>query len=456
MPTTSDVADADADADGAGDASAPDEESVAQADDTADESVVADAPAADDTAAEAPAADVVSEAPPASTDDSADDSADEAEAAAARPRERRCRGGGRRRSVYGRAGVHTVTALRDRHDVLLADLDGTLYRGPVAVPGAVEAVRAAAEQGCRTAYVTNNASRRPADVAAHLAELGFPATTADVATSSQAAAAMLAAQLPAGASVLVVGTEALADEVSAVGLTPVREAAGAVAVVQGHNPETGWPQLAEATVALRAGALWVACNVDATLPTERGLLPGNGSMVAALRTATGLAPQVAGKPAPTLLLAAARRTGAAAPLVIGDRLDTDIEGGRAAGLPTLLVLTGVSTAADLLAAPPAQRADLVAADLAALTEDAESVQVGPQEDWSVTRSGDGLVLSGAGDPFAALRALCAAHWSNGGGAVTVTADGAGAASALRTLRLGADAPGSATVAEDATAPGAAR
>lgn len=353
-----------------------------------------------------------------------------------------------------------MTALRDRHDVLLADLDGTLYTGPVAVPGAVEAVRAAAERGCRTAYVTNNASRRPADVAAHLAELGFPATTADVATSSQAAAAMLADQLPAGSSVLVVGTEALADEVSAVGLVPVREAAGAVAVVQGHDPETGWARLAEATVALRAGALWVACNIDATLPTDRGLLPGNGAMVAAVRTATGSTPQVAGKPAPTLLLAAARRTGAAAPLVIGDRLDTDIEGGRSAGLPTLLVLTGVSTAADLLAAPPAQRPDLVAADLAALAGDAESVRIAPQADWSVTRSGDGLVLSGngagSGDPFAALRALCAEHWSDGEGPVTVTADGAGAASALRDLRLGGGAPGSATVAEDATAPGAAR
>src|SRR5437867_3022516 len=83
-------------------------------------------------------------------------------------------------------------------------------------------------------------------------------------------------------------------------------APGAVAVVQGHSPHTGWAQLAEASVALRAGALWVACNLDATLPTERGPLPGNGSMVAALRTATGLEPQVAGKPAPTLLLEAAK------------------------------------------------------------------------------------------------------------------------------------------------------
>jgi glycerol 3-phosphatase-2 len=349
-----------------------------------------------------------------------------------------------------------VTALRDQHDVLLADLDGTLYAGRSAVPGAVAAVLAAAERGCRTAYVTNNASRRPSEVAAHLAELGFPAEPADVATSSQAAAAMLAERLPSGASVLVVGTDALAEEVSAVGLVPVREAAGAVAVVQGHNPETGWAELAEASVALRAGALWVACNVDATLPTERGLLPGNGSMVAALRTATGLAPLVAGKPAPTLLHAAARRTGASAPLVIGDRLDTDIEGGRAAGMPTLLVLTGVSTPADLLAAAPARRPDLVAADLAALAGGAEELRIGAGDGWTVTGDGDGLVLSGSGEALAALRALCAAHWTEEERPAVVAADGAAAAAALRDLRLGEADPTSATVAEDATAPGAAR
>ena len=100
-----------------------------------------------------------------------------------------------------------MTDLLDRHDVLLCDLDGTLYAGPAAVPGAVEAVAGAAARGVRTVYVTNNASRRPADVAAHLTELGFPATTDDVATSSQAGAAMLARQLPPGAPVLVVGTE---------------------------------------------------------------------------------------------------------------------------------------------------------------------------------------------------------------------------------------------------------
>lgn len=328
-----------------------------------------------------------------------------------------------------------MTDVLDHHDVLLADLDGTLYAGPNAVPGAVEAVTGAAARGVRTVYVTNNASRRPADVAAHLAELGFPARTEDVATSSQAAAAMLASQLPAGAPVLVVGTDALAAEVTGVGLAVVREAAEAVAVVQGHSPDTGWRILAEATVALRAGATWVACNLDPTLPTERGPLPGNGSMVAVLRIASGREPQVAGKPAPTLLRAAVERTGARTPLVIGDRLDTDIEGGRAAGMPTLLVLTGVSDAAELLAAPPRRRPDLIAADLEDLTRDPAELAPGPRDGWAVERSPDGWMLAGDGDPVDALRALCAARWADGEGPATVTPGDDGGTRALEHLRL---------------------
>lgn len=327
-----------------------------------------------------------------------------------------------------------MTDLLDVHDVLMADLDGTLYRGPEVIPGAVEAVRAAAERGVRTVYVTNNASRRPVDVAVHLVELGFPAAERDVVASSQAAAALLAAQLPAGAPVLVVGTDALAEEVVGAGLSVTADAARAAAVVQGHNPDTGWRVLAEATVALRAGAVWVACNVDPTLPTERGPLPGNGSMVAALRTASGREPQVAGKPAPALLEEAARRTGARAPLMIGDRLDTDVEGGRAAGMTTLLVLTGVSDAAELLAAPPQRRPDLVGADLTALTAPAGALAPGPRAGWAV-EAGEPLRLSGAGDPLDALRVLCHVHWGRGGGPVQVVADGPKAVAALTALGL---------------------
>jgi glycerol 3-phosphatase-2 len=336
--------------------------------------------------------------------------------------------------------------LLSRHDVLLADLDGTLYQGPVAVPGAVEAVHGAAERGVRTVYVTNNASRRPSAVAEHLAELGFAASTEDVVASSQAAAAMLADQLPPGARVLVVGAEALAEEVTGRGLRVVTTADEADAVVQGHSPDTGWPQLAEATVAVRAGALWVACNLDPTLPTERGPLPGNGAMVGVVRVSTGQEPQVAGKPGPALLQEAARRTGAQRPLMVGDRLDTDVEGGRAAGMATLLVLTGISDAAELLAAPPALRPDYVAADLDGLTTRPEDLEFGPRPGWDVRVPELGaLVLAGAAtDPVDALRALCAAHWAAGGGPVRLSADGDAAGAALR--RIGLDGLGSATVA----------
>ena len=313
-----------------------------------------------------------------------------------------------------------MTDLLARFDVLLADLDGTLYAGRAAVPGAVAAIVGAAERGVRTSYVTNNASRRPSDVATHLAELGFPATTEDVRTSSQAGAAMLAAQLPAGAKVLVVGTDALREEVARRGLTPVDEAAGADAVVQGHSPDTGWRQLAEATLAVRNGAVWVATNVDPTLPTDRGPMPGNGSMVQVVMTASGREPQVAGKPAPTLITEALKASGRERGLVVGDRLDTDIEGGNAAGLPTLLVLTGVSTALEALEAPQRQRPTYIGADLAVLTEDPGT------DGWAV----EGSELRGSGDPVAGLRALCAAHWAAGGGPA-----GAAARRALDVLGL---------------------
>jgi hypothetical protein len=277
---------------------------------------------------------------------------------------------------------------------------------------------------------------------------------------------MLAEQLPAGSAVLVVGTDALAEEITGVGLTVTERAEDAAAVVQGHSPETGWLKLAEATVALRSGAVWVACNVDPTLPTERGPLPGNGSMVAAVRLASGREPQVAGKPSPRLLQEAVRLSGARDGLVIGDRLDTDIEGGHAIGLRTLVVLTGVSDAGEVLAAPPALRPDYIAADLSALTRPAAELAPGPRPGWQA-RSGEGgdLVLSGDGrgsdEPVLdALRALCAAHWSGYGGKVRVRGDGDAAERAVAELGLdtgqGRDGSRSATVASAEIRPGAHR
>ena len=271
--------------------------------------------------------------------------------------------------------------IAQEYDCLLIDLDGTVFRGRQPTDGAVESLD---QVGSRKLFVTNNASRSADEVATHLRELGFTATSTDVVTSAQSAAHLLADQLPSGARVLVVGTESLANEIAAVGLRPVRKWEDEpVAVVQGLSLTIGWPDLAEAALAIRAGALWVAANVDPTLPTERGLLPGNGSLVAALRAATDAEPQVAGKPGPTLLKDAVARGDFRRPLVIGDRLDTDIEGANAAGLPSLMVLTGVSTARDAVYAEPARRPTYIALDLRSLHEDGKLLAVGPQPGWQV-------------------------------------------------------------------------
>lgn len=324
--------------------------------------------------------------------------------------------------------------LLDIYDALLLDLDGTVYRGGEAIPGAASAVTAARERGVAVRFVTNNASRGPGEVADHLTKLGIDAVAAEVSTSAQAGAAVLSERLKDGDEVLVIGSDALAAEVVQVGLTVVRVAGpNTKAVLQGLSPTTAWADLAEACVAIRAGALWVACNVDRTLPTERGLLPGNGSLVHALRVATDEEPVVAGKPAAPLMAESVRSADADRPLVVGDRLDTDIEGAVAAKLDSLLVLTGVATARDVLYARPQERPTYLAADLSAVTESAPALEVTAKAGWTVRVADDILVAEGDGAPLDLLRTLCAVHWANGEGPIAVRAANGGAAAALSVL-----------------------
>ncbi|MGH3434394.1 MAG: HAD-IIA family hydrolase [Thermocrispum sp.] len=324
--------------------------------------------------------------------------------------------------------------LLDRFDALLLDLDGTVYRGAMPVAGAAEAMARARGMGLPLRFVTNNASKSPEAVAAHLRELGFHAEPAEVATSAQAGAALLADRMQAGTTVLVVGTEALAAEVRAVGLRVVREVApGTGAVIQGHSPSTAWPDLAQACLAIRGGATWVACNLDPTLPTERGELPGNGSMVAALRSATGREPEVAGKPAPGQFVHAAYTATAVNPLVVGDRLGTDIAGANAAGFESLLVLSGVTTPETVLAAPAGQRPHYVANDMAAVSGTARALAAAPQDDWHVVVKDDALEVCGDGEPLGLLRTLCEPAWTSG--LTVVRPDGEPAARAARSLDL---------------------
>ncbi len=308
-----------------------------------------------------------------------------------------------------------MTSLAREYDCLLIDLDGTMFHGARPTTGAVQTLD---EVRTRKLYITNNASRSADEVASHLRDLGFTASGDDVATSAQSAAHLLACLLPTDSPVLIVGTEALANEVAGVGLRPVRRYDDdPVAVVQGLSLTIGWPDLAEAALAIRAGALWVATNVDVTLPTERGLLPGNGSMVAALRAATGAEPRVAGKPSPRLFTDAVARGDFRAPLVIGDRLDTDIEAANAAKLPSLMVLTGISTALDAVYAKPTHRPTYIGRDLRALHTAGQLLAVGPQPGWRVEVEAETVTVSGNGaddgDGLSIVRAVAGAVWGAG-------------------------------------------
>jgi hypothetical protein len=171
--------------------------------------------------------------------------------------------------------------------------------------------------------------------------------------------------------------------------------------------------------------LWVAANVDATLPTERGLLPGNGSMVAALKAATEAEPEVAGKPSPTLMTDALARGDFRAPLVVGDRLNTDIAGANAAGLPSLMVLSGVNSARDAVHAVREQRATYIGYDLRSLHQDADALAVAPQPAWHVETGDMSVTVSTGGDDEAIddlsiVRAVANAVWANNGDAEAVT------------------------------------
>lgn len=304
-------------------------------------------------------------------------------------------------------------AIADEHDALLLDLDGTVYRGNQPTLGAAPALL---QTSARTIFLTNNASRRPSEVAIQLQSLGVAATARDIVTSAQSAARLLVSQLAPEDRVLIVGTDALAEEISTVGLRPVRHCAETpVAVVQGHSPRTGWQDLAEAALAIRDGALWVATNLDATFPTDRGLVPGNGSMVAALRAATDAVPQVAGKPGSAMIEAATSRGAFCAPLVVGDRLDTDIAGANAAGLPSMLVLTGVSTPLDVLNAPPAARPTYLAYNLQALMTPSASLRIAGDPAWHIDLDGETATVTATDhrhpiDELSIVRALAAAVW----------------------------------------------
>jgi glycerol 3-phosphatase-2 len=265
-----------------------------------------------------------------------------------------------------RSAGASIPTLVERYDAVVCDLDGVVYRGPAPVAHAPEVLRHLPRP---LIYATNNASRPPKEVADHLTAMGLPATADDVVTSSMAGADYLAHRLPPGSDVLAVGGPGVGEALRQVGLSPVEHDADRVAaVLQGYGPQVSATDLAEAAYAVERGAVWVATNPDQTLPTDRGIAPGNGALVAAVARATGTQPHVVGKPHPPLYLLCASRLDVqpANTLAVGDRLDTDIAGAVAAGMESLLVLTGVDGLLAAALAEPGERPTWVATDLRAL------------------------------------------------------------------------------------------
>jgi len=306
-------------------------------------------------------------------------------------------------------------------DVLLADLDGVLYAAAEPIPHAVEAVNGLVADGVRVGYITNNASRRDDEVAAQLSAYGLRVTPHDVITSPQAAVDVLRGLVPAGSTILVVGGEGITHELGLAGFAVTSSAEdGPAAVVQGFHPSVGWTNLAEAAFAIqRLGIPWVATNQDWTMPHSRGVAPGNGTLVSAVHTATGTLPIVAGKPEKPIFDTAVARFGASRPLVVGDRLDTDVIGANRAGIASALVLTGIDGPKQLLAAGADERPTYILDDLRELStayplpavHEGGIVRV---RDAAIRLDGYRLEIVEAGSrPTDLVRAACAIIWGSG-------------------------------------------
>lgn len=243
--------------------------------------------------------------------------------------------------------------------VVALDLDGVVWRGHAPIPGAGAAVARLRDAGHRVVYVTNNSARTLGEVVDGLRGCGIDASSDDVIASAAAAARLLQLELPPGAPVLVAGGPGVTEALTAAGFEPVRDGPAA-AVVAGWHRDFDFDRLTVAMRAIRAGARFVATNTDATYPTEAGLLPGGGAIVAAIATASGVTPTVAGKPHAPIADLLRARFGSDG-VVVGDRLETDGRLAERVGWPFALVLSGVTDAA-----PGGHRPAYVAPDLAAL------------------------------------------------------------------------------------------
>ncbi|HVY78392.1 MAG TPA: HAD-IIA family hydrolase [Solirubrobacterales bacterium] len=258
-------------------------------------------------------------------------------------------------------------AVADEFDGFLVDLDGVVWVGREPVPGAVEALRALHSAGKEVVFVTNNPGRAPSTYAQRLRDAGVPVEDGRVVTAGVATARLAAERVGAGSSAFVIGAPAFHESVAAAGLALLEGEAAREAdavLVSGHRG-FDYEELLTATLALRSGAALFATSHDPTLPMPGGAWPGTGSILAAVETASGARAEVGGKPERHLFEQARAALGAAERVaMVGDRVSSDVEGGRRAGLATILVLSGATSRAEAAAADPAP--DLVLDDLAAL------------------------------------------------------------------------------------------
>ena len=307
--------------------------------------------------------------------------------------------------------------LVEAYDLVMFDLDGVVYIESAAVPGAPEQLARLRGGSTKLAFITNNASRPPDAVVEKLAGIGVEADPHEVVTSAQAAAHLLLERHGEGGVIACLGAAGLEEAVRDAGLEPAAvDDSRAVALATGYGPDVVWRDVMRAAVRVRDGLPWVASNTDLSLPTKFGQAPGHGVMVDMLERFSGVKAVVAGKPQRPLLEETIRRMGGTSPLMVGDRLDTDIEGAHNIGIDSLLVMTGVTGLSDLAGAGPELRPTYVSADLEGLfvphrapDRDGSAWQCGG---WRATVAEGRLEVSGDGEVDDWWRTVASALWDH--------------------------------------------
>ena len=300
-----------------------------------------------------------------------------------------------------------------KYDVVLCDLDGVIYEGTHSIKDAPETINKLLSSSIPVGYVTNNSSRKPETIAEQLAGFGIQTSADNVIGSAKTGVEILSTLIPAGAKVFVVGGEGLRSRVVEAGFELVTSSDDKPAgVIQGFDPSVAWTDLAEASYSIANGAKWVATNQDWTIPREKGIAPGNGTLVSAVHTAVGQLPIFAGKPEPAIYKTAVEHFGAKQALFVGDRIDTDIRGANRAGIDSVLVMTGISTRKEVLGVKKEDRPTFIIGTMAELLRDYDLPKKTKRgfacKEAEVELLGNKVVVT-HGDPksMAALRAACA-------------------------------------------------